>query len=117
MSEKKAAPTEASATIKSESNHTAAVNPPTVKPLSPRERRLVEAIARGWLSRQRCDDVAGTTNAPDLVRRLRLRFGEDLIGLRWVDGFDRDGRPCRWGEYALSHAGRDRLVNLGLLRG
>lgn len=112
MAQKKVTPPEAGATIKTESNHIRAV-----RHLGPREKRLLSAIARDWVDRQRCDAVAGATNSPDIVLRLRKRYGEDLIGMRWVDGTDRDGRPCRWGQYRLSDAGRERLVSLGLLDG
>lgn len=117
MEQKKAAPTEANATIKTGMNHTAAVNPPTVKPLSPRERRLVDAIARGWASREHCDRAVGTTNSPDYVMRLRKRLGGDAVQMRMVDAVDRDGRACRFGQYKLSPEGLQRLHALGLMDG
>lgn len=85
--------------------------------LGPRERRLISAIATGWCSRENCDRAVGTTNSPDYVMRLRKRLGGDAIQLRMVHGTDRDGRPCRWGEYKLSPEGLQRLHALGLMDG
>ena len=69
---------------------------------NPRQVRALTALAyRDYVSRENLDKLAGCTNSPDLVARLRMK-GID-IQMREVQTKDRDGRSCWFGEYFLIH--------------
>ena len=82
--------------------------------LSPRQARVIRALMPGaWITREALDRIAGASNAPDVIMKLRNRLGRDgAIEMEMVDGTDRDGRPCRAGRYRLSEPGRVRAVEL-----
>ncbi len=72
--------------------------------LCPRARRVLAAP----LSREALDRIAGASNSPDIVRRLRgLGVG---IACRRLKVRDRDGRIACPGEYHLTE--RDRALLL-----
>lgn len=81
--------------------------------MSPRELRTLEALLAGPLSRELLDRVAGCSNGPMLVARLRA------IGLElpcaMLPAIDRDGEKVRHGEYSLTAA--DRVRARALLAG
>lgn len=78
--------------------------------LSPRQSRVINALRPGqWVKRETMDRIAGSSNAPDVIHRLRHKLGDDAIEMRLVDGIDRDGKPCKTGCYRLTAAGLERL--------
>ncbi len=80
-------------------------------PLSAKQARVLAALATAseWIDREALDRIAGASNSPDVVMRLRGKLGQDCIETRQVDATDRDGKPCRPGQYRLTPAGRCRL--------
>lgn len=70
-------------------------------------RALRELVRCNFVWRESLDDIAGTSNSPDLVAALRRR-GLDLPCERVVCA-DRDGRESRPGRYSLTAADR-RMV-------
>ena len=82
--------------------------------LGPRELRLLCALMLGPVRREEVDRVAGASNGPDVVMRLKRAIGIK-VPCRRVPATDRDGRPCRPGIYNLSDA--DRIVARGVLDG
>lgn len=77
---------------------------------SPRALRLLEALLGGPTSRESLDRLIGASNTPDVVMRLRQRGFE--IPCRLRDGFDRDGRACKYGIYSLTAADADRAAEI-----
>lgn len=79
--------------------------------LSPRQSRVVDALRPGqWVKREAMDRIAGSSNSPDVIYRLRHKLGDDAIEMELVDGIDQDGLPCRTGRYRLTAVGRERLL-------
>ncbi|MEZ5453067.1 MAG: hypothetical protein R3E93_09700 [Thiothrix sp.] len=110
MDNKKADPATGSASYDTASNHT------KIHIACPYEHRLLSQLLRGQTSRKVLDDVIGTTNTPEYVRRLRDReTGGVYIAMEWVSGINRDGRKVRWGEYYLLPDDVDRVRDV--LRG
>lgn len=73
-----------------------------------RELRALSVLIDRPLMREELDRIAGASNAPDLIFRLRYR-GLDLPCER-VESVDRDGRPCRPGRYSLSAEDRRAVI-------
>ena len=81
--------------------------------LSPRQARVLDALRPGhWVDREPLDRIAGSSNSPDVIRKIRRKIGQDAIDMELIDGTDRDGKPCRTGRYRLTEQGRDRLIQL-----
>ena len=81
--------------------------------LSPRQARVIRALMPGaWITREALDRIAGASNAPDVIMKLRGKLGHDAIDTERIDGTDRDGRPCRPGRYRMTDPGRVRAVEL-----
>ena len=81
--------------------------------LSPRQARVIRALMPGaWITREALDRIAGASNAPDVIMKLRGKLGHDAIDTERIDGTDRDGRPCRPGFYRMTDPGRVRAVEL-----
>lgn len=91
------------------------VNPTTAQAMTPRQARVLGALnsTTGWLTREAVDRIAGASNGPDVIRRLRSRFGHDAIDMERFDTVDRDGRPAKPGHYRLTDTGRRRLAEMG----
>ena len=88
--------------------------------LTPRQHRVIKALAatNEWLFREDIDRISGSSNGPQIILELRRKVtGDDGIDMRQIDGTDRDGRPCRPGQYRLNEGGRSRAAMLGLLNG
>lgn len=80
--------------------------------LSPRQSRVVDALRPGhWVNRESMDRIAGSSNSPDIIYRLRHKLGNDAVEMKLIDGIDRDGKPCKTGCYRLTAAGRERLLS------
>ena len=78
--------------------------------LSPRQARVIAALLPGhWVDREPLDRIAGSSNSPDVIWKLRRKIGQDAIDMELIDGTDRDGHPCRTGRYRLTDQGRERL--------
>ncbi len=81
--------------------------------LSPRQERVIQALMPGaWITRESLDRIAGASNSPDVIWKLRRRIGEDAFDMELIDGTDRDGRPCRTGRYRITEPGRMRAAEL-----
>lgn len=110
MDNKKADPATESALIDTQANNN------KIHIVCPYESRLLAQLLRGQTSRKVLDDIVGTTNTPEYVRRLRDReTGGVYIAMEWVSGVNRDGRKVRWGEYYLLPDDIDRVrLSLGV---
>ena len=75
--------------------------------LTPRQRRALTALLERPRSREELDRIAGTSNSPDLVSRLRQRG--ILILCQHVTHTDRDGVKGWHGVYRLPASERERL--------
>ena len=81
--------------------------------LSPRQERVIQALMPGaWITRESLDRIAGASNSPDVIWKLRRRIGEDAFDMELIDGTDRDGRPCRTGRYRITEPGRTCATEL-----
>ena len=77
---------------------------------NPREQRLLAALLqRGWTSRHDLDRLVGCENTPDLVMRVRRKFGLE-IDMERRPLVDRDGFKTRPGFYCLTPADRQKAV-------
>lgn len=88
---------------------------PTSMALTPRQARVLHALelTTSWIAREAIDRIAGASNGPDVISRLRLKLGTDAIEMERVEVIDRDGRPAKPGHYRLTDAGRQRLTEMG----
>lgn len=78
---------------------------------SPRQRRVLLALLAGPQTREQLDRVAGASNAPDVVMKLRRRFGLSLpCALGRVR--DLDGHTVERGIYAMTN--RDKVLALAI---
>lgn len=68
--------------------------------LSPRKRRLLEALLYGPTYREHADRVAGASNSPEIIRQLKNQHGLNIKTERPVH-VDRDGFLTRPGLYVL----------------
>lgn len=69
--------------------------------LNPREHRALLALLAAPLTREQLDRVAGASNSPDLVARLRHGLGLGIPCER-EPVKDRDGRTVQRGVYRLA---------------
>lgn len=79
--------------------------------LTCRHIRLLKRLLAGPLPRIEADRVAGTTNAPEYISRLRHEFRLQIKTER-IEVIDRDGFKTRPGIYHLEPEGRDRVEAL-----
>lgn len=90
--------------------------------LSLRQARVLHALElranqlAPWLWREEVDRVAGASNGPDVVFRLRGKLGDDAIDTQIVETVDSDGKPSRPGRYRLTGIGLMRLAQMGVTR-
>ena len=82
-------------------------NSPTPLHLTTRQRRALVALLERPRSREDLDRIAGTSNSPDLVSRLRQRG--ILILCEHVSHTDRDGVKGWHGVYRLPASERKRI--------
>lgn len=81
--------------------------------LTPRQARVIHALLPGaWITREALDRIAGASNSPDTVQKLRRKLGQDAIDMEHFDALDRDGNPCRPGRYRMTEPGRVRAAEL-----
>ena len=77
---------------------------------TPRERRILQALARGPLHREEVDRVSGASNGPYVIGRLRSKGWTILCEM--VAHTDRDGRAGTHGVYHLETTDQQRLRGL-----
>lgn len=75
---------------------------------NPRELRTLSALMDGPIFRERLDRIAGASNAPDIILRLR-RAGLEIPCKR-VEVTDRDGKTSRPGQYSLTIADLQAVI-------
>ncbi len=74
---------------------------------NPRYLRVIHALRVRPISREQLDRIAGCSNGPALVAKLRdLGLGKVGLPCTKVPDHDRDGFPIRRGVYFLSDVGR-----------
>lgn len=77
---------------------------------NPRERRTFEVlITHSEISSHDLDGLIGAENSPDVVMRMRRKFGLDICMEKWKFT-DRDGQQVRIGFYSLSAADRPKAI-------
>lgn len=82
---------------------------------SPRELRVLKhLLASRSAMREVVDHVAGSSNGPDVVARVRRKLNIEIPCDR-VPATDRDGKPCKPGRYSLSQD--DRIIVAAALQG
>lgn len=79
--------------------------------ITPRLRRLIQALLQGPLPRMSADSVVGTTNAPEYVSELKYNYGL-AITTEYVTSTDRDGQRTRTGVYHLEPESRGLTESL-----
>lgn len=82
---------------------------------NPRHLRVIHALLIGPRKREEIDRVAGASNGPELIAKLRRR-GLELPCVQ-VPGYDRDGFPVRFGVYHLTDNDRRKLTTWLKLKG
>lgn len=90
------------------------------KRFTARELRVLSALceATGWLWREDIDRIAGASNGPHVILKLRRKVaGDDGVEMEQVDVIDRDGKHCKPGRYRLTQMGRQRVLQAGFQRG
>ena len=70
----------------------------------PREGRILLELLRRPMPREQVDQVAGASNGPALIQRLRERGL--AIPCDRAEIIDRDGRPCKRGIYNVTASDR-----------
>lgn len=76
-----------------------------------RQLRVIHALMIRPRKREEIDTIAGASNGPDLMIRLR---GRGLhVKCEMIPGIDRDGRRIKFGVYVLDRADR-RAINAWL---
>ncbi len=80
--------------------------------LTPRHRRILAALLEDRRTREEVDALAGASNGPDEVFRLRRVYGLSVPCER-IDTRDRDNRSVQVGIYSLT--ARDRIEARRLL--
>lgn len=99
--------------MKTPPNHTASESAPskrdsTPTDLSPRHRRIVHALLTRSRTREQIDRIAGASNGPDEILRLRAKLGIEIPCQR-IPAFDRDGHDVQIGVYSLTPPDRRKI--------
>ena len=108
MTQKENAPT-------ANSNESAPNNRAHYARLSPREARVLAALASatGWIAREAIDRIACASNGPAVFQALRRKLGNDAaIEMECVPVIDADGKTAQAGRYRLSDTHRAQAVAL-----
>jgi len=80
--------------------------------LTPRHRRILQELLIGLRTREEIDSIAGASNGPDEIQKLRRNFGLSIPCAR-KGSKDMDGHPVKVGIYSLNEA--DKTVAICLL--
>ncbi len=97
------------------SNESAPSNRAHYARLTPREARVLAALASAtdWIAREAIDRIAGASNGPAVVQALRGKLGDKAaIAMQTAPAIDADGKPCRPGYYRLDPQHRAQAVAL-----
>lgn len=86
-------------------------HPTTTTSLTPRHRRLLLALLAGPVTREQADRIAGASNSPDEVLRLRRRFALKVPCVR-KGALDKDGRHVEVGIYSLADTDKATAILL-----
>ena len=89
---------------------------PQAPRFSRRQQRVLDALllTSGRLPREVIDQLAGASNGPSIIARLRGKLGHDAIETSITEVVDRDGKTSRPGRYRLTAEGRARLAQWGI---
>ena len=79
-----------------------------IGPGCPRQERLLNALLAHPVSREAADRIAGASNGPDVVARLRKRGLSAPCEMR--RGIDRDGKKVLYGVYSLTDSDRQAVA-------
>ena len=74
----------------------------------PRTMRVVKALLKDKIMREDLDKIAGSSNSPDIVFRLRQK-GLEITCLR-IDSKDIDGKRCRPGRYEFTKSDKEIIT-------
>lgn len=83
----------------------------TIAPPSPRQRRLLEALAHGPVSREDADRIAPAPNGPHFIGTLRRAYRLALPCER-VPCLTIDGQPTTRGVYRPTAVDRRRIARV-----
>ena len=76
---------------------------------------LVEAHSSGtWLSRESIDRIAGASNGPDIIQKIRRVLGHDSVLMQRREVRDLDGKTVKAGRYQMTDVGYQRLKTTGI---
>jgi len=76
--------------------------------LSPRHRRIVHALQTRSRTREQIDRIAGASNGPDEILRLRAKLDIEIPCVR-IPAYDRDGHDVQIGVYSLTTSDRRKI--------
>ncbi|MCK6432042.1 MAG: hypothetical protein L6Q68_03275 [Aquabacterium sp.] len=79
--------------------------------MTPRHQRILRALLAARCTREQIDRLAGASNGPDEILKLRRRYGMTIPCERHR-GFDRDRHRVEFGVYRLAPADRKRAAEL-----
>lgn len=79
--------------------------------MTPRHSRLLRALLTGPVTREDADRIAGASNGPDEVMKLRRQYGL-LIPCTRRKSFDRDGHSVEFGVYAFAAGDRGKVSDM-----
>jgi hypothetical protein len=109
---KEKAPQPVTANSASENEHVESTGSPAARcpTRNPRYLRVLFALLQRieGISREQLDRIAGTSNSPEVVRRLKKRYDVDIATER-IPCRDRDGRPSHFGVYTLEPQERSKV--------
>ena len=75
---------------------------------------LVDARTSGaWLTREAIDRIAGASNGPDIIRKIRHIVGYDGVLMQLREVKDLDGKSIKAGRYRMTDDGYQRLKATG----
>jgi len=79
--------------------------------MTPRHHRLLLALLAGPINRESVDTIAGASNGPDEVLKLRRKYGL-LVPCVRRGALDRDGHKVEFGIYSLAGTDHARAAEL-----
>jgi hypothetical protein len=82
--------------------------------LCPRQERVARALLLAgdrWTWREDIDRIAGASNGPAVIQALRRKGIQ--IDTQTAERIDRDGKPCKPGQYRLDPKAADVLAVYG----
>lgn len=82
--------------------------------MTPRRYRIAKALLTGKLWREDVDRIAGASNGPEEISKLRGELGGGMAAIpcQRMKRTDRDGKACRPGLYSVAPDYRAKLAAL-----